>query len=528
MKTDRLLTGAYWLLIIGFTGVMWAIYWLMPRMGDDLWYSKYMFDWLEHGGDFPWEGLRRTVAYHAERDNIRLANIFLIPTLLLPKWLAALIPALASGWLIDGFRRLCNFRTRQLTWVVIIMACISFGLPWFENFFVLCFAFNYVVASAMAVWWMAWFLSEHQRGWLPVANALLLGAWNEAFSLPLLVGGIIVWIAQRNVSRTRLFLIGGLAIGVAYAVGTRLWIYSFGNTIVPEGSVFGRIVQYGKVQVPFAIFLCVVLWSCFRYGYKTVLKSTIVILALSVSITAFIMNVGFASGERASTVIQIVSMAATLILLSNLLRFPPRMAHAGSIALGVVVGMWLVAHYAYVIFLTAKIHTQWEKIHVQAMNPGHRGPIFVDVTLPEFESLLAWRKPSGVMLERQNIEFFNQYYGELTGRNRNLTIIPSALKSVSERSGETISGTSDIRKLDGHYFRPSGERNINVWSGRVGPFRKQVFFYVYPFETDSGERMEYLYPQVSYFPTMLMTISELNEPATGASQQEDSTSRQEL
>lgn len=518
--------------VICFAVASWVIYALMPRISDDLWYSLRLYPFIEEGRS---GGLLRamadTVADHMRGDNLRPGNLLLVPSLLLPRWVAAIVPALACGWLASGFCRFCFRRDTSLLGATVAVGCLSFGLPWFEELYVLCYAYNYIVPAAMTVWYAASLTGRAGSGKWAMLNAALLGAWHEGFALPLCVGTLAaILLSPPSRRRPMLRLLAMLAIGTAYSVGCRLAIFLIYPADVPPPMMGLRALLYGKLQVPMLLYLGVLLavWFSRKRGLGSAPVAALVLVASAI---AFIIQIRYVSGERGSVIIHLLAMMGTLRLLDG--AFPvwwrPGSGWGKAVAsLGLLLLGW---HYAEVTRASLRFHDEVGRMARQLKERPY-GTHFVEFTLPEAGPLIAWRKPEGLFFSTWNTRWLDAYYRVASGSGAHepIVVVPLGLKGVTPSGGVPVPGGSDIRRVGEWYFRPDDGRPEGFYDGKVGPFNKRIFFHVYPFEGADGHRYQFLYTVNSYFPTMFFPITRLegqtlrNSPAQ-ASPAESGASR---
>lgn len=515
--TERLLTNgrcpaAYIILTGLFVLAHWAIYALLPMMSDDYWYASAMMPWIDGTcSGIPWREMGATISTHFLHDNGRLGNILLVPLLMLPRWAGAIVPAVAVGWIVTGCCRFAHIGPRQLIWLTLTLCGISVMLPWFENLFVLCYGLNYIVPSAMSAWFVCHLVSEDRLRGPAVANALLLGAWNEAFSLPLLAGGLMMAIMsqrprRRQILRRCMLLVPGLLyllMVIAHVLAT--------DTITPaNGSPLTMTIRFGKLQVPLLCLIILLAIEAIRTRDMRVLVRPWVILTLTAAMVALTLSVLVPRGERASTIIHLLSLMGIMRIGLRLAGPRWRVDNPRTLTAAALLAALLAWHYTAVVAMTARIHDAWRTIDLKARTtPG--GPIFADIRLPEYSGLILWRKPTGVMLDRWNMTTLNRAYPPGGPDAQPRSIIPDALRHIRPGDGTPVPGTSDVRTLEGWHFRPDDGRDTDYYSGKVGPFAKRVYFYAYPFRADDGGRYLFLYPQMSYFPTFFFSIDRLDE-----------------
>ncbi|MCM1337511.1 MAG: hypothetical protein NC187_02020 [Candidatus Amulumruptor caecigallinarius] len=518
--------GATWVFAIAFAAVHYVVYTLFPRVDDDLWYTEKFLDYALHGiGDYPWRQMLDTTMDHfMGGDNVRLANIVLLPLLTIPRWVAALLPAAVTGAMLAGVARFAS-SVRYPTPLMLTASamCISFMLPWHECFFTFCFSLNYVFPAAM----MVWFLIALRRGssgrselpdnreahgtsswrWVAPVNALLLGAFNEALSLPVL-GGVIVTLLLFREYRTRrvALLTGCLLIGVLYVVVSRYFILSAEQL---EEEIHFGIIKIVKLQWPLALYVFALAVTACRRGIRSVLTPGNAAL-LTIAVTSVVINIFFERGERISTAAHMASLCG-LLQVSGTYRYGRSLRITAIVASLVI----LAVHYAAVINLTAKVHREWDKIFgiIFAEGGPETNAIITELTLPDQESLWGWRKPTSAIDEGWDLTVVNRLVRRAGYIGPDVYFIPEELRHVTADSGTPVPGTAGVRRLGRWYFTPYREPWIRLPMTHIGPFYAPKQFLEFKFTSEADGRDYYfLRPQTAYFPSFLLPIHGIDLP----------------
>lgn len=510
-------------LIVAFAALHYVIYLLFPMLNDDMWYAERIFPYINgEQTTFPWAEIGATIRDHFRVDNVRLANIFLIFQLLMPKWVAAIFPGVAVGYLLRGCCRVAGAGPSRLPAAVLMALLLSVCFPWFEWMFSLCFSSNYVVSAAMFVWAWGDFLSDKQysgsRRVLSLCNALLLGAWTEAYSMPFLAGIIVWWLMRRRLTHKQWSIAIALAIGTAYVVISRLIILTHPGSAEDVAFSMANVIKVMKLQVPLFCYLFLLTIYSVRCD-KQVWRRPEVVIGLTAVVIALVLNFVVPRGERISSIVQIVSICGIVKLLAELLPEQWFANRRVPLIIAAVVTALLGWHYMEVIKLTDKIDKQWSAI-AELMYKNPNGPqtamtdrwVFADVIAPEQESLLTWRKPAGGIFEWYTMLRYTSFARTRGYKlSEDIEVIPIQLRNVTSSSGEAIPGTAGLRQLDGWIFR-AGD-SIPEWSypTEMPPFTKQMHFYYYPFRSEKdGKIYWFMMPQLPYFPSFLLEIKKIN------------------
>ena len=223
------------------------IYSFMPYTCDDYWYMTPFRDYfMGSDSSFPAESLWHCWSDHYQTDNIRLANIVFSFFLLLPKVLPSIICGLLVGVILWMSAKLCNIGSRNPLLVAILALMLSFLLPWYEQMFSLCFAFNYIWASALTISLAyIYFYKDKQVGVvLSLLLGIIVGAWHEGFSIPLLSGFMVyAFINRRMINRRHFAIMCGLVVGILWLLHAPGLQLNVGNK-VPSLSLSSALSKY--------------------------------------------------------------------------------------------------------------------------------------------------------------------------------------------------------------------------------------------------------------------------------------------
>lgn len=184
--------------------IMFAIYLIsMPFALDDYWYSSMLYDYIEKQTEaIPLNEIFETWRYHWNTDNGRFANFFYVPFLIIPRWIGATLGSLCLVYFFYAGIRLFRFNWQNNGLVSVYVFMFSLMLPWYDSIFGLCYQFNYLFSTALSVFTIFFFIENCNSNECNIYKVLfvgiLLGAWHEAFSIPLLIGIFFAIIFDRT------------------------------------------------------------------------------------------------------------------------------------------------------------------------------------------------------------------------------------------------------------------------------------------------------------------------------------------
>lgn len=168
----------------------------------------------------PLDATARSWAQHRNFENGRLANFWVSPALALPKWIgsgAAWLAWLWGAWALVSLSVHGGIRRLQLSATALLVAMLTWFMPWQEHLGSMTFQFNYLIGTAwvMLLLIMVW---RGAQGWpyalLTGVAGYVAGAWQEALSLPVGVGlAVALCISSRLRTRKGIAALAGLLLG---------------------------------------------------------------------------------------------------------------------------------------------------------------------------------------------------------------------------------------------------------------------------------------------------------------------------
>lgn len=293
----------------------------MPKYSDDWWFMSSLGDWLHHHGcdwltdgvnvfstGLPMEEVKSLWKFHYCYDNARIGNVIVMFFLFLPKWIGSGLSLLCLIYAVMSSFRLLGIDWRRSALIPLSLALWYIIMPWQNHMGSLVYQFNYVLPSALSLWVlnMKYARGKSQRpAWLLFAGGVLLGAWNEAFSLPLLCGvaGSMLFDREER-SRRNILLLLALCVGLA-------WLFAAPGFSVRSGrldhswvSDFGALLKrFAKILVTLhpgvVLFTLLELVGLYRCGPKKCLSDGMSVL-INVSIWASVILALFSTASPRS------------------------------------------------------------------------------------------------------------------------------------------------------------------------------------------------------------------------------------
>lgn len=489
---------------------------VMPKYCDDWWYMEHLRGWFEargvwyptdggniFQGSLPWKEMADTWRDHIMTDNSRLANIVVVPLLLLPKWVGSGVALLCWIYAVIGMLRLTGVTRRDHAQVAVAIVMLTFLMPWREQMGALDYQLNYVVTSGIAVIFLRCVLKALNGGRLFPALfwGVVLGAWQEAFSLPILTGLAVVWLTMTGVRRKKLFKICvALGLGLlwlALAPGLRCRI---GAEVGSEPYTLYRLL-FILWQHP-GYFICAGLLciAASGRGWKKVwADKRLVFLAVSVTLPLFLAF--FSNGlRRTGWWCDFGSVAGVMILLVDYRR---AISRVWRLVFQALVYLCLGASFvclAYADVSAFRISAGCRR-SVRAHLDNPQAVLFEDF---DTETSALWGATPimdfTMFTYNWNVVTANRYYyGRERARQLPYHVVPATLRKLGKADGKPIPGNSQLRQTGDYLVMPfsGGDALTFMADIEFGPWRmRRVSMHAYPFISEAdGRTYAVVFPQ---------------------------------
>lgn len=494
----------------------------MPKNVDDFWYMEKVASWFfDQGilypdgggsflkGGFPWQGIVDTWVFRWHNDNIRLCNMVVMVALLLPKWLGSGLVFIAWMYAVLRGFALAGVDWRRSALVPFALFILTFLMPWRDRMGSLVFEFNYIVSCAIAV---AVFSGLRRSadvkagrrgaiafliyGFLP---GLVLGWWQEGFSVPVL-GGLVVLVALSRRWRN----------GAVYGAMTGIIV----SLCILASSPFMRMRFDRASSCP--------MFSPFHIGvevapFMLMATSVVAVTVLSRRARRLWRDETFLFFVVGSVVTVVVSMVArecqrtltwsvfgsTIVLMMLARTLWPwfwRRYNALNLTAGAVLMSLSVIHLAMVDVYSFRFREIMRKA-LEDLVENDRKTAFAEGYL--FEELPA---ALGCMPDYRffiySTEYLNQFYGDETLMYCRIT--PEALRYATARTGREIDSVRGIREYNGYYYMPFDNLDLLPDGAEMdhgSGFRPCNYFSGIFYSDADGRKYIWLYVQAGYFKT---------------------------
>ncbi|MBD5233425.1 MAG: hypothetical protein HDS65_04505 [Bacteroidales bacterium] len=205
-----------------------VLYCLHPVLYDDWNYRQQMQSFIATPGlGTWWSDFCAGIASRYTLDNIRIANILYLLVCPLPQWIPSVIAGCTLYLTLMFGGRLAGCWGRNMATFAVFTVLYMFYEPWYEGMLLKSFAFNYSLASAVALGAALAIIRQRPSSYLlAIVSGLTAGLVHEAFTISLL-GGVCMLplFCPKYRSHTTLLWACGLlsALAVLYtAPGTAL------------------------------------------------------------------------------------------------------------------------------------------------------------------------------------------------------------------------------------------------------------------------------------------------------------------
>lgn len=158
-------------------------------------------------------------------DNIRLANMLILPLLMFPKWVVGLMSTALLAVDVILSCRIMGMRRGQWRLMAVLCLLLTYGLPWYDNMAYFRFQTNYVWAVTIQFALILLVLKQTDiKWWLALGLGLFCGMWHEGMAAVTFGALASLWLFRRDEGRPKtLWMLAGILIGViilALAPGT--------------------------------------------------------------------------------------------------------------------------------------------------------------------------------------------------------------------------------------------------------------------------------------------------------------------
>ena len=489
---------------------------VFPLFSDDFMFMEPMLDYFDRGKS-PWPGFLNSLEIHYYTDNLRLSNIVFSLFLLLPKWV---------GCTLSGVGIFLTLRMMLLTacgedrpvsiWPAIWMCLLfTFGLPWHDQIVIMCFQFNYVWPSVLALLCLRVFMGDTRCCTLPaVFLGFVTGWWHEGFSVPMIAGFVVlmlIWhkryVSRKNLLMTAALIAGTLVIVLVPSFRERLSITN------PGGNLLYLLVSTLRYFMPGILFVVIATLMLLSRRTRPVVLSplcTFILVCLAVN---YIIHVRTHFAARIGWWANLCAIMGIVYLGYQYLKIRPLSKKTGVVmkVVSVAAAVLLTAHLVCADVMTVKIRKETDNIiarYIAAPDVPEQD-VFADFTDQLSAPMLAFQKPY------YNLFTYNWQYIHTKrryGKKNTLTVIPPQLEYVDGTQGELLPG--GVRRVTNSiYYAPiDSKEEYCGGNGKIMVHGRYIpsSFYCSPFISKAdGKRYLYIFPANMAFRTFGAPIEDV-------------------
>lgn len=489
------------------------IYLLMPYSCDDYWYMTPLRDYcMGIDTSFPINGLWDCWKYHFQNDNIRLANIVFTLFLLIPKIIPSIISGLLVGAILWLASKLSGINSHNPLLMSIMAFMLSFMLPWYEQMFTLCFAFNYIWASALTLWlaYLFFYKEKIPNVFISLLLGFIMGAWHEGFSLPLLVGFIIYAIFhQQVITKSHSAIILGLILGLvwlAQAPGLQSNL-GYRANLLDFSTILQKLVLY---HIPLFLLLLSTIITIIHKNTRRFIFEPLFVSLISICLTGVTLNLIMNIGVRTGWMGYLFGIISTLYLCAKTFNYNQPKSILKYI-LTIIISLTLIVHFTIVIFYTIKVKHEFEYV-LEEYHKSPDGVVFADITYDYQAAPFAWKKPYFENFTYiWNTFWIDNYYNY----NKKLRVIPTCLSDAENLDATKVNGDNPFMIYNGFLYAPIIENKQiaknDFYEIDFGYTKAKLACTNFTFSTKKGNRYYFSFPQRSTIHRWIGEIKEINK-----------------
>ena len=417
---------------------------LFPMISDDLNSIHAIRDTFIHGAPIDWNAYRKDVVDIFVTNHFRLPNLIMPLMALLPKWIPAMISAVALWYILFYGAKLGRFENRP-SMSAAYMSGMIFAFPWIDQLYQVCFQMPYLWGAAAALAVVSWLMGVSHRK-LPLFTTLsfLLGFWQEAYAGAVLGGCICLTMFYRDYRcKYMLCIIIALVGGITVAALPLIVCGHWAKWAFFDGRIW-LILPFLFPSVAYLVFACAV-----AVRNKSLAIEPLNLFLAEIVVASLIMTVYFKTGARVNGFGTVCGLIGIFMLWNRLME----MKAAGSSGTrGILAACCIVAlvaaHLVAVDVMCAKLARQTAFV-VRHCRKEWDGAVFAEMTLREDVPWYLLQKPYyDWFAHGSTMGVFNRIYDAENGR---LRAVPAQLREFSVENSRTIPGTAGLM-LFGKYL----------------------------------------------------------------------------
>lgn len=361
-------------------GLLGVIYYYTPYVIDDEHFRNFLSGYFTNPNFQTFmESWKESFIYRFYFDNGRIFNLIATPIMILPKWLLACALSACSIANIYLVAKISNVWKESFSLFCTIIFLYIFTLPWADHMFTTMFSLNYIAASVPALLILYIFLHNKHIGAIPALALGFLSAWcHEGIAGPLALGMIATMICYKSYrTRTALFILAGMAIGVSYLLflvpGTRVRTsnatFSFG---------FFNFYHFIHHALPLFLLFATTLCAFFIKGWRRKIHLHAIPAIYGICIGAVIVWLLWMTGARLTWFLDLTSVLGIAILFRPV---APKIPKAANLTIAIASLTIVTVHLAACIPYARAYMQDYENIR-RLYAESTTGEVFYDTLEP--------------------------------------------------------------------------------------------------------------------------------------------------
>lgn len=426
--------------LIAFIGICtFLMYTYTPYANDDL---KYLFafkGWMT-GDDTSgyWDTVLETWSIKYNTDNTRIANMIVPFTMvLLPKWAMNILNTLMVLAVYLGVMRETHVGYSRLWLSVMLIASVTFMLPWGDQMLLCDFTLNYVwtsiVSLAVISLWFRCRRSSVLECCLLCLAGVIAGAMHEIAGLSLLCGTVAWMLIGRNrLSGGRVAMAAGLIVGLVVlltAPGPYLRAASSAVNALSFDKGWDYYVKVmGRCNMASALTITLIVIS-FTAGGRAMLGRFMRgegLLFYVASITGVVIMFYTEKSPRVSWFPQLFGMMAVFVFIRDYLNHKEISNRTHYTSIAIILVMMVVVHLMATVYRCRQFYIVYEDI-MGLYEASPTGIVYYDVPDDSVDPLTLGRPLSQLFTTEWNLAVISYYY---SGGMRRLVILPKSAAGV--------------------------------------------------------------------------------------------------
>lgn len=515
-KSYILNVGLFLLFLVGL-GIFLIV---APKYMDDIIFLSAFRDWLmAHGVVNITDGINSLqypapfnsfVEFWQDKyylDNARLANATVIFFLLIPKWIGSLIALIFWAVAMKLSLNLAGFGLSDKRGNTLALAAAllmwSFGLPWSQHIGAVDYQFNYVIPSGLMMLYLT-IAKQNPQGYklvLAFLFGVIVGAWHEGFTVPVLCGAVCILILfrkYRTVANVTLFV--ALALGVSWLILAPSFANRLSHTMITGIETNLWQIPIGHFLFMIAIILLII--KIIRKGFGYFASNPLLLFFTVSGIAAFVVQIYSTGSRRAGWWADLSAVILILHMFRDSILSITSRSKVISSLLSASFLLIVFAHWAVVDVYAVRCRNIFDKLINDYALHG-TSPQFADIPLfSELPAICFGTPDVGIFTSIYITPAFHGFYHPESA-DKQFDVIPSRLSGYTSAMGQEIPGGTGWQRFGNLIVAPGNaeyleKRQLKTRIGGKpgkGGIIKNVLYICHSFRSQAdGREYTWIYP----------------------------------